>query len=216
MNQPGHSALILGASGLVGSHLTRLLLSDQNFDVVTILVRKKLDLDHPKLMQVFLTEELSLIKADHVFCCIGTTMKKAGSKEDFRAIDLELPLKIAKMAKDNGTKVFCLVSAMGATEKSVFFYNKIKGETERLIKEIGFQNYGIFRPSLILGERKESRSGETFAKIVMGILKPLTPLKYQGIQAETIAEAMRQFALSPTHFKIFQSDEIQKAAKLTN
>ena len=213
------TALILGATGLVGSELLTLLLQDDQYTKVKAVVRTKADLDHPKLEWIIadfdniaaLGDEIT---ADHVYCCLGTTMKKAGSKEAFYKVDFHYPLEFAKHCQQKGASQFCLVSAMGANVKSRFFYSRVKGEAEVAVSSVPFNGINIFRPSLILGNRKEKRMGEKIAIILSGIISPfmLGPLrKYKPIQASDIALGMLKIAKQDLNgFYIFESDQITR------
>ena len=146
-------AIVAGASGLVGSYVVRELLKRDEYEEVKVLVRKPLNLGDPALKQVMYDYEQpdpDEVKADHVYCCLGTTMKKAGSKEAFRKVDYEYPLQLAKAASENGAEKFALISAMGANTKSFFFYNRVKGQVEEALREFPFKTTCIFRPSTFL------------------------------------------------------------------
>jgi uncharacterized protein YbjT (DUF2867 family) len=187
------TALIAGATGLVGSFLLHELLENDNYSGVKILVRKKMDLKHPKLTQVIFdynNPEESAIKADDVFCCLGTTIKKAGSKEAFEKVDYEYPLQIAKLAHQNGSKTFHLVTAIGASEKSMFFYSKVKGRIENEVKKIPYASLVIYRPSMLLGPRNEVRTGEEIAKVFMNVFGFLFPRNTKAVHASQVARAM--------------------------
>jgi uncharacterized protein YbjT (DUF2867 family) len=220
------TALILGASGLTGGHCLDLLLKDDQYSQVIVLLRKKLDITHPKLEQHIVDFELlqyneqscGLLQAQDIFCCLGTTIKTAGSQEAFRNVDYNYPLNAAKIAFKNGVENFLLVSSNGADAHSKIFYSRIKGELENALKKIGFKSLLIFRPSLLLGKRSEGRTGEFVGKIIGNVLKPtlVGPLKkYRPIEAEVVARAMITAAKSG--FKgvhVFESDEIQKIGEL--
>jgi len=197
-------AVILGATGLVGSKLLDLLLTDNSISEVTALIRREIPLEHSKLNKVLcdftnLEAQKDYFKVDTLFCCLGTTIKTAGSKEAFRFVDYELPLKAGKLFKQMGGKHYLLISALGANSVSPFFYNQVKGEIERDLKELDLPKITICRPSLLLGERQESRTLE-------GIGQKLIPLansflkgklqKYQGIDAIEVAKAMLNEAKS--------------------
>lgn len=213
------TALVVGATGLVGSELVALLTADDFYTTVKVLVRREPEYSHPKLKVI--VDDFSDIagldqklKADHVFCCLGTTMKKAGSKEAFYKVDFHYPLEIAKYSQKQGATQFCLVSALGANVQSKIFYNRVKGEIEVAISSIPFQGINIFRPSLILGERNERRIGEKFAKLISGLLAVLLvgPLKkFKPIHARDIAQGMVKIAKQELKgFYIFESDQIKR------
>jgi uncharacterized protein YbjT (DUF2867 family) len=192
-------ALVAGSTGLIGSQLLEILLSDSYYDKVIAPTRKPLDIQHPKLTNPVisfdkLSEHSNELKADDFYCCLGTTIKKARSKEAFRKVDFEYPLTFAQMAKENGSENFLLVSALGANKDSSIFYNKVKGETEEAIAAVGIKSVHILRPSLLIGPRKEHRSGEDAAKVVYKYLDFLVPEKYKGIESIRVARAMIAFA----------------------
>ncbi|MBW0178772.1 NAD(P)H-binding protein [Sediminibacterium sp.] len=210
------TALILGASGLTGQVLAQLLLADDLYSLVTIYVRKQIAISHPRLQQQIVNYERldTAVQADDVFCCLGTTIKKAGSQLAFRQVDLVYPQKVAELQRAAGSSRFLLISAVGANEQSSIFYSRIKGEVEKAIQVLGYSCTCIFRPSLIMGERSERRVGEKIAMLLTKIIGPLLigPLKkYQPVLALSIAKAMQKAAHQfedGIHF--ISSDEIKK------
>ncbi len=208
-------ALVAGATGLIGSQLLDLLLADGTYSKVIGLSREPLSNSNPRFENVVVQanelKNLRSLKADDVFCCIGTTIRKAGTQDAFRKIDFDYPHELASMLKANGASQFLLVSALGADKNSKIFYNRVKGEVEEAIQLEGFSSYHIFRPSLLLGPRKESRAGEDAAKFVYRIFGFLIPSKYLGIESIKVARAMLSFAKMNTPGKfIHESDELQK------
>ena len=213
------TALLLGASGLIGGHCLDLLLHDEAYDQVIVLVRKSLPKNHPKLTQYEvnfdrLSEQANLLKANDVFCCLGTTIKKAGSQEAFRKVDFTYALEAAKLTAHNGASQFLLVSSLGADAKSSVFYSRVKGEIEAAISALNFLSVSIFRPSLLLGERAEFRLAERLAEplakafsfFLIGSL-----CKYRAIEARTVAAAMIEIANAKTQgVNVYESDRIQK------
>jgi len=188
-------ALVAGSTGLIGSQLLELLLADDYYDKVVAPTRTLLEIHHGKLINPVisfdkLSEYSTELKADDVYCCLGTTIKKAKSKEAFRKVDLEYPVTLAKMAKENNANNFLLVSALGASKASSIFYNQVKGETEEAVSTLGVKCVHILRPSLLIGPRKEHRSGEDAAKFVYKYLDFLVPEKYKGIESIRVARAM--------------------------
>ena len=161
MEQKGRKTLITGASGLVGGHALRLLLADPGCSQVASLGRRTLELKDPKLRQAVVDfDKLELagpFDFDEAFCCLGTTIRKAGSQEAFRKIDFEATLAFARLAKRSGATRFYLVSSTGADARSRVFYSRVKGEIEAALHAVGFDTLVILRPSLLLGERSESR-----------------------------------------------------------
>jgi uncharacterized protein YbjT (DUF2867 family) len=210
------TALIAGSTGLVGKELLKLLLESSKYSKVIALTRQDLTVQNPKLIQVktelpALKQSLGDLKADDVFCCLGTTMAKAGSKEKFYEVDYTYPLTLAKISKAGGSKQFHLVSAMGADKRSNIFYNRVKGEIEEMISKEGFNILHIYRPSLLLGSRTESRPGESAAKVFMGLFGFLVPQKYKGIRASKVAKAMLYFTdADEKGIFIHPSDELRQ------
>jgi len=193
------TALIAGASGLTGGYLLNLLLESHEYSNVIAYVRKSSGLTHPKLKEMVVDWEAlqEPVAAEDVFCCLGTTIKKAGSQEAFRRVDYDYPLQLAQIQYRGGSQQFLLVSAMGADAKSAIFYSRVKGELENALQSIGYKSLHIFRPSFIAGPRKESRPGEKIGLAIFSLLSPLFigPLKkYAPIQAEHIARAMLRTA----------------------
>lgn len=195
-----NKALIIGASGLVGKSLSTQLAQSNLYEKVTVLVRKKLNFDHPKIEQVVIDynhlDGLQL-NADHIFCCLGTTIKKAGSKEAFKKVDYEYPLQIAKIAEKEHAKLYAIVTAMGASEDSSIFYNKVKGSVEADLAKLNIPSIGIFRPSMLLGDRTESRLGEKIGKVLMKAFDFIIPDKYKAIHVDQVAKAMVNYAQNP-------------------
>ncbi|MBT2289612.1 oxidoreductase [Paenibacillus albidus] len=200
-------AMVLGATGLVGSEVTKELLSRVAWDEVRVLVRRPLELQHLKLKQTVVDwEQIGQYKEQFqgvqaVFCCLGTTIKKAGSQKEFERVDLDYPLAAASLAKSQGVKQFLAVSSMGASSKSRTFYSRTKGRAEDGLVGIGFQGLHLFRPSLLLGEREEFRPGERAAAVLMKGLDFLMvgkAAKYRAIQGKTVAKAMVNIALANT------------------
>jgi uncharacterized protein YbjT (DUF2867 family) len=206
------TAIVLGATGLIGKKVTKHLLKNDAYSTVVILVRKPLNINHPKLKQhIFNYDAIdnTLLKGDDLFCCLGTTIKTAGSKEAFRKVDLDYVVNVAKAAKENGINHFAVVSAMGANKNSTVFYNQIKGEMEESIKAIGFNSTYIIRPSLLLGDRKEFRFGELIGKFFMITLSFLIPKKYRAIYDVQVALAMIHFMNQTERgFFVKENDEL--------
>ncbi len=206
------TAIVLGATGLIGKKVTEHLLKNDTYSTVIILVRKPLNINHPKLKQhIFNYDAIdnTLLKGDDLFCCLGTTIKTAGSKEAFRKVDLDYVVNVAKASKGNGINHFAVISAMGANKNSIVFYNQIKGEMEESIKAIGFNSTYIIRPSLLLGDRKEFRFGELIGKFFMITLSFLIPKKYRAIYDVQVAIAMIHFMNQTERgFFVKENDEL--------
>jgi uncharacterized protein YbjT (DUF2867 family) len=207
-------AVIAGATGLVGRHLTEILINSSEYEKVTLLVRRPLDISSSKLEQIiydYRNPADTEIPGDSFFCCLGTTIKKAGSPEVFREVDFNYITDFARTACERGGEKFLFISAMGADKNSKIFYNRVKGETENAVKQIPLKSVFIFRPSLLAGKRKESRPGETLAGILMHIFKFFIPLKYRAIDAEKVAIAMYRYSLKDmVGVNIIESGLMQK------
>jgi uncharacterized protein YbjT (DUF2867 family) len=208
------TALIAGSTGLIGRQLLQLLLDSDRYSKVIALTRNDLP-THPKLEIIkiefeHLTEWGNKLAADDVFCCLGTTMAKAGSRENFYQVDFFYPLLIAKTSQTRGAKQYMLVSALGADADSTIYYNRVKGEIEDAIRQVPFSTIHIFRPSLLLGPREEKRSGETAAKLFYRIFGFLIPRKYKAIESVKVARAMLVQASSdqPGQF-VHESGDLQ-------
>ncbi len=211
------TAIVIGATGLIGSHILSLLLKDDRYKTIKVFHRRSTGINHPKLEEKIIDfDEMEdwrkSIQGDELFSALGTTIKKAGSKDIQYKIDYTYQYEVAKAAKENGIKKYLLVSSAGANHKSANFYSRIKGELDKDILELDFSQSFIFRPSLLVGERTESRIGE---KIGFIILQPLSKLpfikKYKPIKGETVAKAMIHIANSKENKnQIFELDNIFK------
>lgn len=195
-------AVVAGGTGLIGSHLLQYLEEDETIDEVLALTRReKPNGKKVKWLTVDFDDPNELEKAcqgvDIAFCCLGTTMKKAGSKEAFRLVDHDYVIRFGRASKSGGARLFSVVSAIGSDSSSRFFYNRVKGEMERDIESLGFERSHIFHPSILLGSRKEKRIGERVGMIVMQAFAPLMIgqlKKYKPIQASNVARAMLGFS----------------------
>ena len=214
------TALVLGATGLVGQLLLRRLIDNRSYARVIVYCRRKLELAHPKLgVQVIDFGALSdapASGADDVFCCIGTTLKQAGSRAAFFDVDAEYPAVLAEKTRREGAQRFLLISAVGASSRSTSFYLRTKAEAERRVALAAFEATHVFRPSVLLGERAERRVLETLSARLLiagnwalgGALR-----RYRGIAAPVVAAAMESAALSPlTGLNIHHYDEMQRLA----
>jgi uncharacterized protein YbjT (DUF2867 family) len=211
-------ALIAGATGLVGGFCLQSLLDDDHYSEVITLVRKPLLKTHRKLKTVVSTfdnlgPELSNNQVDDVYCCLGTTIKKAGSQEAFKKVDHTLVVTVAGLMKKQGAEQFLVISAMGANKDSKVFYNRVKGEMEAALQELGYPCLRIIRPSLLLGLREEFRLGEKIAVMLTPLLKPfLLGLlkKYRPVEAEKVAQFMVKVARekSVVGVHVYESDVI--------
>ncbi len=211
-------ALVLGATGLVGGHCLDLLLGDDSYSKVITLGRRVVPRREAKLEQHVIAFERApefahLVRAKDVFCCLGTTLKKAGSKEKFYETDFTYPYELASIAARNGTEQLLLVSSLGADAGSSVFYSRVKGELEEAVTKLPFKGVQIFRPSLLLGKREEFRLGERIAERLSAPLSFLLagPFgKYRPISARAVAQAMINIAKKdPPGVNIFESDRIR-------
>lgn len=215
------SALIAGASGLVGQYALGSLLASGAYNQVTAVVRKPLAIQHPRLRQVIINYDQidkagAALKADDVFCCLGTTRRQAGSEQAFSLVDYDYPMTLARLTLKKGAQQFMVISALGADPRSRLFYNRIKGEMEQDAMALGFKTVCVFRPSLLIGKRKEFRLGE---KIGVGLATFLRPLmfgslkRYRGIEARIVGRAMVKAAqqMQPGR-RIYESEQIAALA----
>ena len=194
------TALLAGATGLVGGHLLEYLLASPRHSRVVAVTRQPLELTHDKLNNLVVDFDdledgirAAGIKADEAYCALGTTIKKAGSQAAFRKVDFDYETAFARAALAAGAKRFALVSAVGASASSSIFYSRVKGETEEAIRAMGFPALHIFQPGVLLGKRGEARPAEQLAITVtpilnLGLQGPLR--KYRGIAATDVAKAM--------------------------
>lgn len=192
--------LLLGATGLVGKHVLDLALADPRVTAVTAPTRRALP-QRPGLFAPVvdfdnLPQEPAHWSADAVICALGTTLAVAGSREGFYRVDHDYPLEIARLARENGAKTFVLNSAMGADVRSLFFYSRVKGETERDITALGFGCTVIVRPGLIDGPRTEPRPMEQLARRVLNVVEPVLPRSLRPNRPEVIARVMLDAAIT--------------------
>ena len=214
------TAIILGATGLTGGLLLNKLIADDRYDTIKLFSRSSVN-NNSKKIKEFIIDLLELqnhkndFTADEVFCCIGTTKAKTKDQSVYKTIDYGIPLKAARLAKENKIQQFLVISSMGADASSTIFYNRTKGEMERDVLGQNIKNTFILRPSLIGGNRDEVRVGERIGKGIMSLLNPLflgSLKKYKMISPEKIATCMQKLADSKSHQSIFSSDEIVEIA----
>src|ERR1051326_1564196 len=216
------TATLIGATGLIGGELLSLLLNDDYFEKVRILVRRPFDLVHPKLEKklVDFNDNDSLLVAldgsESIFVAVGTTQKKVrGDKAEYRKVDYDIVVHAAKFCKLVGCKIFVLVSSVGANPKSGNFYLQLKGEIENKVKEMEIAAVHIMRPSILLGQRKESRPLEKIGQGMMRIFSLLLPSRYKPIQARDVAEAMLASSKrSENGFFVYEYDQMKTAIGL--
>jgi len=221
----GLKLAIYGASGLTGSDLLKQSLLHDGVEVVYTVGRKKLDVKASKLVQLIsennqLIDEIVIPEVDVVVCCLGTTIKKAGSQDAFREVDVNIPIRIAQRAKDNHVNTFVVQSSIGAGLGAKGFYLKSKTEMEQVVSSLGFSSTYIFRPSLLTGKRKEFRFGERAFEFFLLMFKPLllgSAKKYRVIAASDVAKAMLKCAIDRKNgVTILESDDIQQRADADN
>ena len=208
------TAIVAGATGLIGRELIqKLILSDQ-YRLIYLISRRESGLIHPKIKEVLtgfdLISQLNIAETiDDAFCTLGTTMKQAGSREQFKKVDYQYVLAFADFTKRLGVSKFLVISSMGADPKSGVFYNMVKGMTEEALKEMGFKNLVILRPSLLLGKRSESRFSEKIFGFIMKALNFLISDNYKAIPGEKVAAFMVKMArTSIDSVSIIKSGEI--------
>jgi uncharacterized protein YbjT (DUF2867 family) len=219
------SALLIGGSGLVGRHVLEKILASSAYGRLVSVGRRRIPASHTKLEQIVtdmgeFTRSQVTGDIDDAYCCLGSTIKAAGSREAFRKIDFDTILRSARIAQDAGAKRFLLISSSGAAAKSLIFYLRVKGETEEAIQKLNFQATAILRPAGLSGERTTPRPAERVGTFIMNALKPLLmgPLrKYRMIAATDVAEAMVRLGLSQQLGpRILESDAIQALADSPN
>lgn len=215
------TALIIGSTGLIGSQLLEILLRSTEYSKVITFVKRDSGIQHPKLKQYLIDfdnpqDYEKLILGDDFFCTIGTTIKNAGSQEDFKKVDFDYPETFATIAMQNKIKQFLIISSIGADANSGNFYLKTKGEIQDFLKACNFKSVSVLQPSLLIGNRKEFRLGEKigafftnlFSFAFVGNIR-----KYKPIQSEAVAKAMFDIAQkNKPGFNIYESDLIQEIA----
>lgn len=209
---------LVGATGLVGRETLTMLLASEQVSRVVAWVRRPSGVKHDKLVERvvdFERLEAAFVpddpteRADSAVCCLGTTIKVAGSKERFRRVDHDYVLAFARAAKRSGARTFAVVTALGSDPDSSIFYNRVKGEVEEDLASLAFESLVIARPSLLLGERAESRIGER----LMAPLSHFLPARYRGIEAARVARALIRLVAAassgPKPRRVVLSDELQ-------
>lgn len=213
------TALIIGSTGLIGSELLNLLLESSQYAKVITFVKRDAGIKHPKLTQHIIDFDKpetykELVVGDDFFCTIGTTIKKAGSKKDFRKVDFEYPRQFAAFALQNKVPQYLIISSHGADTKSGNFYLKTKGEIQDFLKDCNFESVAVLQPSLLLGNRTEFRFGEKVGEFVMKLVSFVFVgklKKYKAIHGNTVAKALYHLAQKSTKgFHIYESDVIQE------
>jgi len=214
----GLTAILAGATGLVGGECLKRLLDADEYERVIVLARRDPGeaARHAKVRPAIVEFEhlgglRKSLKADHVFCALGTTIAKAGSKSKFREVDFEYPLRLAPITRMHGARHFSIVSALGASKSSPFFYSRVKGEVEQGLRGMDWPSLAIFRPSVIAGERSESRPLERLSEHMLRF----APATWRPVAASDIAAAMVTTALKcPPGVAVIESRDIPKAARM--
>lgn len=214
------TALVFGATGLVGNYLLNQLAKLDVYSKILVFSRREPSVKDKKIEVIIdnlkSPDNISeLIKGDDLFCCLGTTIKKAGSREVFRQIDLDLPVKLSQLASSNQVGNFAVISSLGASSASKNFYLQVKGQMENEVTKQHFKNIIIVRPSLLLGKREEFRFGEYIARHLLPLFIPFLRgrlRKYRPVRGFTVARAMISLTLYPENKTIYESDELIEAA----
>ena len=210
------TALVFGSSGLIGGHLLDQLMKNDNYNKIKLFVRSEIIINEPKI-EIIKTDFNDLdnhkenMKGDDCFFCIGTTKQNSPDKNEYQKVELEIPKKIAEIAKANLVNSFIFISSIYANPKSSGDYVKFKGLVEEELKKLNFSNLGILRPSFLIGDRKENRAGEKIGILIFRLLSPLLlgPIKkMRPINSEKVAKAMIKIANENLEKTIFESDEI--------
>ncbi len=195
---------VIGSTGLLGKHFLESI-SAGDFGKVTAITRRLIpSLNDRTFIKQSIHDFSDLesmrpdLKADVLICTLGTTIKTAGSQDAFVRVDHDLPIEIAKIAKEEGCKSLVLISSVGANAQSKIFYSQVKGKTEEALEKLGFEQFHILRPSMLLGKRQESRPGEFIGKIIMSPLAMMIPWKYKPIHANTIAAKIQALVKAST------------------
>jgi uncharacterized protein YbjT (DUF2867 family) len=219
MSSTQKTAIIIGATGLVGSQLLQQLLSDDRYALVKVFHRRSTGVTHEKLEEhVINFHEMRiwkhLITGDELFSALGTTLKAAGSKEAQYEVDYEFQLDVAKYAQKNGVRSYALCSSLGATQSTKNFYLNMKGKLDNKVQKLGFEKLVIVRPSLLLGDRKEMRIGEKIGEPLLKLATKIPPFKkYKPIHVRDVAKAMINGLNSDAQQVIYEGLEVHELAK---
>lgn len=209
------TAIVIGATGLVGSHVLIQLLEDDRYETVKVFHRRSTGVEHHKLEEYIINFDdidswNDLLIGDELYSALGTTIKKAGSQEAQYTIDYTYQYKVAKFAAENGVNKYSLVSSAGANDESRLFYSRLKGELDKVVKDLPFEVITILRPSILDGDRNEKRPGEKFGLLIARIFTKIPGLKkYRPIFAGKVAQGMiNSLHKCPPGYHIFELDEI--------
>ena len=213
------TAIVIGATGMVGSALVMKLMNDDRFDRIRIFGRRTSGIHHAKLEENIINFDepgswQHLVKGDVLFSALGTTLKQAGSKEAQYKVDYHYQLEMAKAAAQNGVPVYVLVSSAMASANSKLFYTRMKGELERDIKSLPFKQIKILQPGMLVGNRKENRMGEIIGIAVLRFLNSIGIFRKQKpVEAKIVAKAMINISFEPEPLKTYSLLEVFKAAE---
>lgn len=207
------TALVIGGTGLIGQHLVQKLCARSAYKSVILLNRRASQLQHPKLTERIVDFAALRLQdqADDVFCCLGTTIKAAGSQAAQYEVEVSYPLEVARQALALGAKQFLIVTSTGADPRSRIFYNRMKGEVETQLQALGYDGLHIFRPSLLLGQRNEARAGEQVGTVLAKLLDPFMVgflARWKAIDAAKVAEAMVVEAIRQPHGIFIHESEV--------
>ena len=210
------TAVIFGASGLVGGELVKLLIADTRYEKIKLFTRSPLNINIPYVEEYVIDfEKLDQydeeISGHHVFCCLGTTAKKTPDKKAYDNIDFHWPVNISRICERNGSEAFAVISSIGANPNSSVFYLRTKGLMENAVLQSKVKKIIIVRPSFLLGKRGEARLGEKFVNIIAGFLSVFMVgvlKKYKPIHAYEVAGAMIFAANHSLDKSIFESNEL--------
>jgi uncharacterized protein YbjT (DUF2867 family) len=215
------SAAIIGATGLIGSNLLKLLVAGDSFKTINVIVRHPFESKDPRV-RVYIIDfsdresyRRALAGNDTVFCAVGTTRKKVkGDMDAYRKVDVDIPVNAARICSESGCNRFLLVSSVGADSGSGNFYLKMKGEVEDTIRKMKIPSISVFRPSMLMGKRQEFRFGELIGKVLGGTFSFLMPSKYKPVKASDVAKAVIAVSKqSSAGFKIYHHSEIMDLAR---
>ena len=215
------TALIFGSSGLIGNELFKTILLNNSYDKIKVFVRSVPEVNNPKV-EIIKTDFFNLeqykdkIIGDDCFFCIGTTKKDTPDKEEYRRVEYNIPVNVAKIAKANSVKSFYYVSSIGANPNASSNYLKNKGQVERELKNLNFSKLAIIRPSLLIGNRKSFRLSEVIFTPVMNTLTLFafgSLKKYKPIKIQNVVKAILHISKNVSDKIVFESDELERIAK---
>lgn len=213
---PQRSAMVVGASGLIGRELLRQMRAEGRYREIHVLTRRPLSIGDNVQQHVVEYQELPAVdigieSIDDVYCALGTTIAKAGSKSNFARVDRDYVVAVGILAQRLGAKRFLVVSSIGADPESSQFYLRVKGEMESAIRDLGLPSIRVFRPSLLMGDRDEFRFGERAGGVLLRLFSAVVPERYRPVEDHVLAAAMMRSAADKAGpFEIYESDEIRR------